>query len=392
MTSTQGAASYATFSLPSVEVDDNEILKFHTMITRWITSIYNDKYATPHSICGKKVKELNQYISSKSQELSSIRVQQIQSRYSNWQTIRRILYFLTETLCTSVLTFTVMYMIYSTVSTISVESDTVALPVYAYDINATFIERAKQYTYVTYASLPTINSILNQGGAIMGNMLYATGQFGVTLVDNAAGTPHFIRKVYAALFSMLVGFFIYRIVQPFTSVIHRARVATTKYEQLLILQNEFVKEYENTINQSLYHLFSMNIMSVLEQLLFASSKGSSQEAKRHIMCIINIYSADYAILYHAIITPYEKQIRSMDTADILRVSQPTPLFINLMFRIIRESGDELAQQFMLLNQSMLEVPQGMRNAIITPVRNMANSIPYISPVISFINAQRNMGS
>lgn len=366
-----------TASRPVTEEEYVKINEFHTTVTNWITEIHNDfkngnGYIknTPQSICGEKFLELVEYMLTKSPELANIRLQRKQAITTVWQKARRLLYFILESFLPVLISATTMYMLYMYM-TMPIQSS-----------NSFHIANPNQSSQ-TAAWLQTLDKVPHQLGSIIGKVLSVTGTFGSSVVSSATGVPNLPSKIYASFVTSLVGYLIYRLSQPISTIVHESRKTVEKRENVSLLQEEFEKEYKAVLAQSLYVIFVHPVLNAFDQLLHMSSRSASQSHLTHIIRVLDTYSENMNILYYTFITQHEKAIRLMDPMEILRVSQPSTQFITLMTRLIRESSDELAQQYMLLNQSMLETPHKMGQLFTLPPT-------FIQDTLTVVNTMRNI--
>lgn len=354
------------------EIDFTKIHIFHVAVTNWITQIHADfkngnGYIKPNpkSICGEKFQELVEYMLTKSPELSNIRVQRRQAITTIVQKIRRTLYFIFESFLPVFISLSAMYLLYR------------MLTEYPLDVS---------HPISSLPWLQTLEKVPNQIGSLVGKVISMTGSFGSGIISSASGVPNFFNKLYATIVTSLAGYLVYRLSQPISNIVEEVRKTTEKQEHVVLLQNEFEAEYRAVLAQSLYLLFTLPILNAFDQLLHMSSKSASLQNHTHIMRVLDTYSENITNLYNTFIMQYEKGIRLMDPTDVLRISQPSTQFITLMTRLIRESNDELAQQYMLLNQSMLEAPRQMGQLLTPP------SLPptFINDTLTLATTVRNM--
>lgn len=355
------------------EIDSTKIHDFHVVITNWITQIHADFKngngyikQNPKSICGEKFQELVEYMLTKSPELSNIRVQRRQAITSVAKKIRRTLYFILESFLPVFISLFTMYLLYKMLTDYPLH---VADPLTSSPLWLQIIEKSPIYF-----------------GNFVGKVLSMTGSFGSSVITSATGVPNIFNKLYASIMTSLVGYLIYSLSQPISNIVQEARKTTEKQEQVFLLQDEFEAEYKAILSQSLYLLFVLPVMNAFDQLLHMSSKSATLQNHTHIMRAIDTYSENITILYHTFITQHEKAIRIMDPMDVLRISQPSAQFVTLMTRLIRESNDDLAQQYMILNQSMLEAPRQMGQVLTLP------TIPptFINDTLTLASTLRNI--
>lgn len=357
---------------PVTEEEYVKINEFHAIVTNWITEIHEDfknrngyiKHK-PQSICGEKFVELVEYMLTKSPELANIRLQRRQAITTKWQKLRRFLYFILESFLPILISVTTMYLLYR-----SMTSQPTATIIVNSDLKSS-------------NWLQILDKVPHQLGSIIGKALSVTGSFGSSIVSSATGVPNLPSKVYASFVTSLVGYLIYRLSQPISTIVQESRKTVEKKEQVSILQDEFEAEYKAVLSQSLHVIFVHPVLNAFDQLLHMSSRSASQSHLAHIVCVLDTYSENMNILYYTFITQHEKAIRLMDPMEILRVSQPSTQFITLMTRLIRESSDELAQQYMLLNQSMLETPHKMGQLFTLPPT-------FVQDTLTVVNTMRNM--
>ena len=378
-------------------IDIEKLSEFHRTVTDWITDINmdfkNGYLKSPQtSPCGERLKDLITYMATKSPELATIRVQKRQANTSCWQKVRRTLYFILETFIPSIIALITMYTIYTLLTYNYIANTETPQHKYTpiYNTDAELHLRSYQYIVDTYNILPSLNHITGTVGSLLGAVIGATGVFGMNLVDSATGITYIINKIQSMCIAAVIAYTVFRITHPITYIVAEARKTTDKHEIMLLLQSEFEEEYIKVISQSLYSLFVVNVLDTLEQLLFMSSKSTMNQNQSYIMLLSDTYCDDISLLYYTIMTQHEKTIRIMDPMDVLRVSQPTPQFIALMLRLIRESNEELSYQYMMLNQSMLEAPREMYSGLTTPVHTAAQSLKTISALIPQVYITRNM--
>ena len=358
----------------NTEIDPTKIHDFHVVVTNWITQIHADfkngnGYIKPNpkSICGEKFQELVEYMLTKSPELSNIRVQRRQAVTTVAKKIRRTVYFILESFLPVFISLSTMYLLYKMLTSYPTQSVT-------------------QQLTASPSWLKTVENVPIHLGNFVGKVLSMTGSFGSSVITSATGTPNFFNKLYASIITPLVGYLIYRLSQPISNIVQEARKTTEKQEQVFLLQDEFEAEYKAVLAQSLYLLFVLPVMNAFDQLLHMSSKSATPQNHIHIMRALDTYSENITILYHTFITQHEKAIRLMDPMDVLRISQPSAQFVTLMTRLIRESNDDLAQQYMLLNQSMLEAPRQMGQVLTLP------SLPptFMNDTLTLATSMRNI--
>lgn len=367
-------------------MDATKIHEFHVIVMEWITEIHNDFKngngyikPNPQSICGEKFQELVEYMLTKSPELSNIRVQRRQAMTTVWQKLRRILYFILESFLPIFISACTMYMLYTTLTTYTLSPPSTPPPSHT---------EQQSTTQWFQATIETIETIPGYIGAFVGKLISVTGGIGSEVISSVTGVPHFINKFYATLLTSITGYIMYHLSYPITYIIQETRKATEKKENVFLLQDEFEAEYKTVLAQSLYILFVLPVMNAFDQLLYMSSKSAPSHHHAHITRILDTYSENVTILYHTFLTQHEKGIRLMDPMDILRVSQPSTQFITLMTRLIRESTDELAQQYMLLNQAMLEAPRQMGQVLTPPTLPLS----FINHAHLAISSMRNIST
>lgn len=309
---------------------------------------------------------------TKSPELSNIRVQRRQAMTTLWQKLRRTLYFILESFLPIIISVCTMYFLYTSLTTYTLSP----LPSHTE-------QQSNSHWFQT--AIETIEIIPSYIGSFVGKIISMTGGIGSEVISSAIGVPHFFNKFYATILTSIAGYIMYRLSYPITHIIQETRKTTEKKEHVFLLQDEFEAEYKIVLAQSLYILFVIPVMNAFDQLLYMSSKSAPSPHHAHITRILDTYAENVTILYHTFITQHEKGIRLMDPMDVLRVSQPSTQFITLMTRLIRESTDELAQQYMLLNQSMLEAPRQMGQVLTPP------SLP-LSFINHTISSMRNMST
>jgi hypothetical protein len=357
---------------PVTEDEHVKINEFHAIVTEWITEIHEDFKngngyikRTPKSICGEKFLELVEYMLSKSPELANIRLQRRQAITSRWQKTRRFLYFILESFLPVLISVTTMYLLYMSMTSPTLTS-----------VNSITEPQSPNW-------LRRLDKVPHQLGGIIGKVFSVTGSFGSSVVSSATGVPNLPSKIYASFVTLLVGYIIYRLSQPLSTIVQESRKTVEKKEHVLILEEEFEAEYKAVLSQSLHVLFVNAMLNTFDQLLHMSSRSAPQSNHTHIIRVLDTYSENMNILYYTFVTHYEKGIRLMDPMDILRVSQPSTQFITLMTRLIRESNDKLAQQYMLLNQSMLEAPNKMGQFFTLPPT-------FLQDTLTVVGSMRNM--
>jgi hypothetical protein len=316
-----------------------DISAFHTLISQWILDIHadirSDGYIVdnPKSLCGKKVRELRNHCMTKSAEISAIRIQTRRTHTNCMHMLRRSIYFLLENLFPlfiSTGSFGLLYWFWT--------------------------RRAHEETEKTY---------VQQGGEFFGFILHSFVSFGSSLIDSTTGTDMFFMKLQAFLIASAIAVMLYVGTAPFTSIIIYARMASTKQEEIRILQNEFRIEYMNLIEQALYKHVIANLLEVFEYMLYITSPSASEDMTQRAMQIVNTYYPNYDVFYMYIISQLENAVREMNIITLIRSVNVSPQFIHVLFQLIRHSEDIYARDLMAFNQALIDSPMKAKGAIIS---------------------------
>ena len=384
----------------SIVIDDEKLQQFNSLMSGWLRNIHNDIHvpgimnSNLISMCGIKLVGLKHCIMLKSTEISTIRINKLQYTNTWMQILRRTLYFICETFLPLISALTVLYTLYNFIIVDNkrpgpIHVQTIPIPLN----NSSLIDYAYYYGKISYNAVKpfvSINAVTNMIGTFTGRIVRATSLAGSSFIDESLGIRNTTLKVTAFCIATIASVLVYKIITPFTGVIANGRNAIARKENVILLQTAFICEYEAAIEQSLYQLLTLPVIAHIENLLHMSSKSASPSDHQQCMSIINIYTEDYANLYYSILTPYEKQINMMDVNDVLRASKPSSQFIILLFRLIRESNDALAQHLMTFNQSLIEAPITARNSVLAtrelamiPLRSIGNAIMHTTaPIIT----------
>lgn len=375
-----------------------ELERFRCTLTQWIYDLYHDTDTNgyllkePSSLCAKKTKQLVEYTLTKSSELSAIRLNRRKTQITTQNVMKRSLYFFIETIfpvCISVLIAYIFFMS-SMVSSQTVPDDTSSSS-YVYPAeyeNLSFIDKSQHIMRASWHQVPTLDETSNGIGSLLGYTLSSiTNIFSVTLQKGIGiSLPQTIFTLYYSVFTVIIGYIIYRITLPMAGICSNYRAADERRVNLQILEEEFIIEFERMVERAIYMLLQPSIMKAFQQLLFMSAKTASYDSKQQSMRIINTFSHDYSVMYMALIQPLEQQIRKMEIVEILHMSQPSANFANTMFRLIREANEDLAIQLNLLNQSLIEIPHAVRDSLISPIQS---TVDVLQPIITTI-VQRNI--
>ena len=383
----------------SIVIDDEKLQQFNSLMSGWLRNIHNDIHvpgimnSNLISMCGIKLVGLKHCIMLKSTEISTIRINKLQYTNTWMQILRRTLYFICETLLPLISALSVLYILYNVIIADNKRPSPIPVQIIPFPLNnSSLIKYAYYYgkiSYNTVISYASINAITNIIGSFAGRIVHATSLIGSSFIDESLGIQNTTLKVTAFCIATVASILVYKITTPFTGVIANGRSAIARKENVILLQSAFIDEYDAAIEQSLYQLLTVPVIAHIENLLHMSSKSASLSDQQQCMSIINIYTEDYANLYYSILTPYEKQINMMDVNDVLRASKPSSQFIILLFRLIRESNDELAQHLMIFNQSLIEAPITARNSVLAtrelamiPMRYISHGIMHTAPIIA----------
>jgi hypothetical protein len=209
--------------------------------------------------------------------------------------------------------------------------------------------------------------------------------FGSSVIDEAIGISNIVSKLQILTISLCSAWLIYSATIPCTGLVTRARVASTKREQLQILQSEFTHEYKNQIEQALFHMMTRPILETMEYMLAMSSSSASEDMHRNVMRIAGTYSTNYDIFYYSLLSQLETRIRAMEVTALVRSVQPSAQFTTLLFRLIRESEDELARNLMVFHQNLTDVSGQMKVALIDTIHGA-----YIATQSAITQTARNM--
>ena len=280
--------------------------------------------ATPQSLCGKKIKELTLHIMSKSPEISAVafhnrRLNHILSR----QTID-VMYFILDTFSPIIISAVLAYILY----TVQQTPTTIE------------ISQTQPINNMTYKEI--LDTTVTSAGTFLGSIVWYTGLLTTTTIDTATGITATIDKTTKGVISLICGFISYIVLEQLTRVWKIKRQSAEKKDSLEIIQTEFIKEYERAIERAMITLVRPPVLKLLE---------------------------NNASNYHSALNRIDEYVRMMPIPNILHIGQASPYFHQLLFKMIRESGEDTAAHLEQFTKTLMDAPVNMRDAVIAPIQN-----------------------
>lgn len=381
---------------PTIDIQEGDLVSFNMILSGWIRDLYHDMddngyvSAIATSLCAQKTKQLVKHVLTKSSEISSIRMQRTKATMRSQNSFYHFFAVCFEACFPYIVFAFTVYTVFlwnKSITPVKSLFSTPALSSIKYE-ELSYIEKA----YITvFSYIPTLNTVSTNVGGLFGTLLSEITHIFDTILVYGTGisVKRMLTVFYNSLVALLFGYVFFRLSIPLTSVFERYRVTNDRRENIHVLEEEFLLEFERMVERSIYNMMQPNIMKSLEQLLYMSSKSSNIESKRQCMHIVYTFHNDYNVLYMTLLTPIEQHIRMMDLGELLHMTQPSAHFTNTLFRLIRESSDELAVQLNILNQSLIEIPNSMRESLVRPMQTSLDILLHYQPVITNL-VQRNL--
>jgi hypothetical protein len=375
--------------LTHIDISESQRNDFQKKIMSWIKELSSDISSTgyigeePKSLCAKKTKELTEFTMSKSAQISTIRMNNNLKKTSLWHIVRRVIFFFLESCFPLSISLLAIYLIYTRYSTNTYTE--VEIPVYLPEnyYKEPLYKQLYLYTYARISQISTFQDVGTMIGSGFGSVINGVSGFILSTLNstfNISIQGVFI-KLYYGILSITIGALLYLSTKPCTTIFSNSRQLIEKRETLGIIEDQFIQEMNKMIEQCIFTLLQTNISNTFEHFLTLSSKTANKENQSKLSHLVYTYQHDYDVLYILIVGHYEQHIRKMELNEILHLSKTNTHFTNLMYRLIREANDDVAEQIMILNRTLIEIPDSMRNACLKPFEQIGNMIETYKPVV-----------
>jgi hypothetical protein len=375
--------------ITNIEISDNQRNDFQKKIMSWIKELSMDISSSgyigqePKSLCAKKTKELTEFTMSKSAQISTIRMNNNLKKTSFWHFVRRVIFFFLESCFPLSVSLLAIYLIYTRYTTNTYTE--VEIPVYLPEnyIHEPLYKQLYLYSYARMSQISTFQDLGTMIGSSIGSVINGLSGFILSTLNStfSISIQGVFIKIYYGILSISIGVLLYLSTKPCTSLFSNSRQLIEKRETLSIIEDQFIQEMNKMIEQCIFTLLQTNISNTFEHFLTLSSKTANKENQIKLSHLIYTYQHDYEVLYILIMGHYEQHIRKMELNEILHLSKTNTHFTNLMYRLIREANDDVAEQIMILNRTLIEIPDSMRNACLKPFEQIGNMIETYRPAV-----------
>jgi hypothetical protein len=331
--------------------------EFRNLVNVWFQDILKDMdpktgylVKEPQGFYGSRLKQLVHYVVQQSNEVKAIQTQQHIRTSSLCIYIFQIFKFLSEYIMPTLIAFTVAYMYYCSVET----SAPIEVP-YVVPVNVT----------------ETWYSVAEGAGTFVGdfayNILSVPVSFATSTVDRVLhvkeGLDFFQSHGYRFIYTLLIGLSVYLLSLLFFKLLLNIQHLVAKQWTLRTAQHLFLKETEDTIERAVTSIVRPFLIKSYEQLLCQTSEGK-EKTRAFVKSMYLTYNSDLAMLRESLFERAEAHVKAIPFSELLLKGQVSKQYLNGLYRLIRDSDQQLSMLLFDLNHEITKIPIDSKRLLI----------------------------
>jgi hypothetical protein len=336
------------------EQPNPDYTEFRNQVNLWYQDLFLDTdpktgylIKEPKGFYGSRIKQLVHYVFQQSNEVKAIQTNQ-QIRTSSLSIyIFHVFKYLIEYILPALFALAAAYLYYSSADSVPSKSSQDSL-VSLDNVTETGLYSAAQ-TAGTYI------------GDFARSLLSVPVGFATSTVDRVLhvqeGLDFFQTYGYKFIYTLLIGFSVYCISLLLFRLLLNIQHLISKQWTLWKVQGLFLKETQETIERAITSTIRPFLLKSYEQLLCQTSEGMSnqQKTRAFVKSMYLTYTNDLSMLRSMFFERAEAHIKTIPFSELLVQGQVSKQYLNGLYRLIRDSDQQLSMLLFDLNQEIAQV-------------------------------------
>jgi hypothetical protein len=330
--------------------------EFRDQVNLWFQDVFLDTDSKtgylvkePQGFYGSRLKQLVRYVYQQSNEVKAIQTQQQIRPSSLCLYISHVFKFLSEYVLPILMALTAAYLYYST-APIVIASPPPSLPppTDVITVNAT---DSQWY------------SVAQGAGTFVGdfarNLLSVPVGFAASTMDRVLHVQEsmdfFQTHGYRFIYACVLGFSVYFLTLLLFKFLLNIQNLVSKQWTLWLAQYIFLKETEETIERAVTGIVRPFLIKSYEELLCQTSKGPTK-TRAFVKSMYLAYNNDLTMLREALFERAETYIKAIPFSELLARCQVSNQYLSGLYRLIRDSDQQLSMLLFDLNHELARIP------------------------------------
>jgi hypothetical protein len=332
--------------------------QFRNQVNAWFQDVFQDTDSktgylikAPKGFYGSRLKQLVRYVYQQSNEIKAIQTQQQIRSSSLCLYIGHVITFLSVYVLPILLALTVAYLYYSADVTPIV---TPSPPLQTDVITVNSTDSSHWYSVAQGAG--------NLVGNFARNLLSVPVGFAASTVDRVLhvqeGLNFFQTYGYRFLYAILIGFSVYLLTLLVLKLLLNIHQLVAKQWTLWSAQQLFLRETEETIERAITSIVRPFLIKSYEQLLCQTSEDQpmNQKTRAFVKRMYLAYNNDLNMLRESLFERAETHVKAIPFSELLNQGQVSKQYLNGLYRLIRDSDQQLSMLLFDLNHELARIP------------------------------------
>ena len=326
----------------------------HKEAGQWLLDMRTDIHpntgyivGSPKGVYGKQIKELTQYICSRSPELNAIK----QSRVLKTSTYCLYLFEVFKFLANYILPLTsalwIAYMYYTTDFTASLSETSSVEPIIDFtNITPTEPTVSNSTSWSSWISTPSPSDAGVWFGSTLQWIAAGPIQFVGTTLDSALNLSYFVgkaEKLFYTPFVAVAAYFSTLFVLRFLinlQTLYSAQIRLWNYQELIL------QETNQVIERAITQIAQPHLLNQYDAILKGQLDASLQ-----------LYNDNYSLAQLTILERLSIRIKSIPFHELLKQGGVSPQYMTGIFMLIKHADEELGQIMFRMSQELNHIPE-----------------------------------
>jgi hypothetical protein len=209
-------------------------------------------------------------------------------------------------------------------------------------------------------------SIAQGAGNLVGNfarnLLSVPVGFAASTVDRVLhvqeGLDFFQTYGYRFIWALVIGLSVYLLTLLVLKLLLNIQHLVAKQWTLWAAQHLFLRETEETIERAITGIVRPFLIKSYEQLLCQTSEGEpmNQKTRAFVKSMYLAYNNDLNMLRESLFERAETHIKAIPFSELLNQGQISKQYLNGLYRLIRDSDQQLSMLLFDLNHELARIP------------------------------------
>ena len=336
--------------------------EFRDEVNKWFQDLFLDTdpktgylVKEPQGFYGSRLKQLVHYVFQQSNEVKAIQTHQRLKTSSLCVYIRHVFRFLSEYILPAVFAVTAAYLYYYSADSVFTTSPLI------------------QVIPINKTNNITLYSIAQDAGTFVGDfareLLSVPVSFATSTVDRVLhvqeGLDFFQIHGHKLLYTPLIGLGVYFGSFVLLRFLLNLQPLVSKQSTLWAAQSLFLQETRETIERATTGIIRPFLIKSYEGLLHQTSddQKTSPKTRALVQSIYLTYNNDLSMLRETLFEKGESYVKAIPFSELLVQGQISKQYLNGLYRLIRDSDQQLATVLFDLNQELGRIPSESRRLL-----------------------------